>query len=53
MDFITHLPSSANKTIIWVVVDRLTKFAHFVALHTSFTAASLASTFLTETYRLQ
>ncbi|KAL0409942.1 UNVERIFIED_CONTAM: UDP-glycosyltransferase 86A1 [Sesamum latifolium] len=25
MDFITHLPVSAGKTVIWVVVDRLTK----------------------------
>lgn len=52
MDFIINLPSSANKTVIWVVVDRLTKFAHFVALPTSFTTASLASMFLTEIYRL-
>lgn len=52
MDFITNLPVSANKTVIWVVVDRLTKFAHFVALPTSFTAASLASVFLAEIYKL-
>jgi len=43
MDFITNLPPSATKTVIWVVVDRLTKYAHFVALPTHFTAAQLAS----------
>lgn len=43
MDFITNLPSSASKTVIWMVVDRLTKFAHFVAFPTGFTALSLTS----------
>ena len=43
MDFITNLPPSATKTVIWVVVDRLTKYAHFVALPTHFTAAQHAS----------
>lgn len=52
MDFITHLPPSNNKTTIWVIVDRLTKFAHFIALPTSFTAASLAPIFISEIYRL-
>lgn len=52
MDFITNLPSSANKTVIWVVVDHLSKFAHFIALPTSFTAPSLASVFLIEVYCL-
>ncbi|KAL0366691.1 UNVERIFIED_CONTAM: Retrovirus-related Pol polyprotein from transposon.6 [Sesamum radiatum] len=52
MDFITHLPSSNGKTVIWVVVDRLTKFAHFLALPTGFTAVTLASLFLQEIYRL-
>lgn len=52
MGFITNLPSSAIKTVIWVVVDRLTKFAHFVALPTHFTATSLAAVFMSEIYRL-
>jgi hypothetical protein len=52
MDFITHLPLTHNRSCIWVIVDRLTKFAHFIALPTSFTAASLAPIFITEIYRL-
>ncbi|KAK4428680.1 hypothetical protein Salat_1167800 [Sesamum alatum] len=46
------LPPSVGKTVIWVVVDRLTKFAHFVALSGGFSAASLAATFLLDIYRL-
>ncbi|PNY00428.1 hypothetical protein L195_g023708, partial [Trifolium pratense] len=52
MDFITHLPMTHNRSCIWVIVDRLTKFAHFIALPGSFTAASLAPIFITEIYRL-
>ena len=52
MDFITNLPSFGSKTTIWVVVDRLTKFAHFIALPTGISASSLAKTFITEIYRL-
>lgn len=52
MDFITGLPNSKGKTTIWVVVDRLTKFAHFIALSGTYTAVSLASIFMKEIYRL-
>ena len=47
MDFITNLPPSRNFTIIMVVVDRLTKSAHFEALPTQFTAAKSAEVFVT------
>jgi len=52
MNFITHLPSSAGHTVIWVVCDCLTKYAHFVALPTHFTAPTLACRFSIEICRL-
>ncbi|GKC91091.1 ty3-gypsy retrotransposon protein [Tanacetum coccineum] len=52
MDFITNLPNSNGKSAIWVIVDRLTKFAHFLALPPHYTAASLATLFLNHIYRL-
>ena len=52
MDFVTNLHVSSNKTVIWVVVDRLTKYAHFIALPTHFTTSYLASMFLSEIHRL-
>ena len=32
MDFITGLPNSEGRSVIMVVVDRITKYAHFCAL---------------------
>ncbi|KAL0439382.1 UNVERIFIED_CONTAM: Retrovirus-related Pol polyprotein from transposon [Sesamum latifolium] len=42
MDFIIHLPPVGSKLMIWMVVDRLSKYAHFITLPSKFTAASLA-----------
>lgn len=52
MDLITHLPLSYGKTVIWIVIDRLSKYAHFLALQTHFTAQTLAAIFSSEIYRL-
>ena len=46
MDFIDSLPSSQGKSTILVVVDRLTKYAHFCALRHPYTAASVARIFV-------
>ena len=54
MDFITGLPESNGFTQIWVVVDRLTKMAHFVPVRTGAKspAKELAETFAREVWRL-
>ncbi|KAJ0940339.1 putative nucleotidyltransferase, Ribonuclease H [Helianthus annuus] len=52
MDFITCLPVSHGKTVIMVVVDRLSKYGHFIALPSSFTSVTVATAFITEIVRL-
>ena len=38
MDFLTHLPWTSRKhDAVWVIVDRLTKSAHFLAVRMTFT----------------
>ena len=46
MDFIIGLPNSAGYSAILVVVDRLTKVAHFSSLKSGFTAKSVAEIFM-------
>lgn len=52
MDFITGLPRSNGLDCIWVLIDRSTKYAHFVGLRHPFTAKSLADIFMKEIVRL-
>nr|APU93382.1 putative gag-pol polyprotein [Marshallia obovata] len=49
MDFITKLPKTkrGNDTI-WVVVDRLTKSAHFLPIREKYTSEKIAETFVNE-----
>ncbi|PNX97560.1 retrotransposon-related protein, partial [Trifolium pratense] len=51
MDFITNLPKSNGYEAILVVVDRLSKYSHFVPLKHPFTARSIASIFVKEIVR--
>jgi len=46
MDFITSLPKSEGKSFIMVVVDRLTKYAHFCALSHPFKANIVSTAFM-------
>jgi hypothetical protein len=52
MDFITGLPRAQGKDCIFMVVDRLTKFAHFFPISTDFSAAQVAELFFREVFRL-
>ncbi|KAI3751218.1 hypothetical protein L2E82_22266 [Cichorium intybus] len=49
MDFITKLPKTPrNADTIWVIVDQLTKSAHFIPIQETSTAQKLASIFIKE-----
>lgn len=52
MDFIEGLPKSLGYSVILVVVDRYTKYNHFIALKHPFTAAHIAHTFLLNIVKL-
>lgn len=52
MDFIDELPKSNGKTTIFVVVDRLSKFAHFIPISHPYTAATIAQVFFENIFKL-
>ena len=52
MDFITGLSRAQGKDCIYVVVDHLTKFAHFFSITTTYTATQAARLFFKEIFWL-
>jgi hypothetical protein len=52
MDFITGLPNSCGFSVIIVVIDRLTKYSHFVAQKTDYTSRSVAEAFMSQIVKL-
>lgn len=52
MKFIMGLPKAQGKDCIYVVVYRLTKFAHFFAITSSFSVAQVVDLFFHEVFRL-
>src|SRR3989442_13158334 len=53
MDFVTALPQTQRKRdAIWVIVDRLTKSAHFILIQGGISLDQLATEYVNEVVRL-
>jgi hypothetical protein len=52
MDFIVGLPKSGNKSIIMVVIDHLSRYAHFYSLQYPFTASIVAQIFMDQVFKI-
>ena len=53
MDFVTHLPRTPQRhDAVWVIVDRLTKSAHFLAVRMTFTLESFCRLYIREIVQL-
>jgi hypothetical protein len=53
MDFIVGLPNTSQKhDSIWVIIDQLTKTAHFLPVHTTYNAKKYAEIYLDQIIRL-
>ena len=53
MDFMTHLPRTPQgHDAVWVMVDRLTKSTHFLALRMTFTLERFCRLYIREIVRL-
>ncbi|GJY55317.1 retrotransposon-related protein [Tanacetum coccineum] len=52
MDFIDRLPMSSGKTVIMVVVGRLSKYAHFIPMSHPYSAIQVAQLFMDNVYKL-
>ena len=54
MDFVTHLPRTSRKhDAVWVIVDRLTKSAHFLVMRMTFTLREFYKLYIREIVRIQ
>jgi len=53
MDFITGLPTTRKgNDSIWVIIDRLTKSAHFIPIKTRYRPPEYANLYLAEIFKL-
>jgi len=53
MNFVTHLPRTWREhDFIWVIVDRLTKTAHFLSIDLRISIQKLAQIYISEIVRL-
>ena len=53
MDFVTNLPQTLRRhNAVWVIVDRLTKWAHFLAVRITFTLEEFYRLYIREIFWL-
>ena len=53
MDFVTHFPQTQRRhDVVWVIVDRLTKSAHFLAVRMTFKLGEFCWLYICEIVRL-
>ena len=52
MDFVEGLPKSQMKTMVFVVVDRLTKYAYFIPLFHPYTTAKVVNIYMQFVFKL-
>jgi hypothetical protein len=52
MDFIEGFPKVGGKSIVLTMVDRFSKYGHFIALGHPYSAASVAKAFFDEIVKL-
>lgn len=52
MDFVCGLPPSKGYTVIYVVIDRLSKYGHFMPLKGDFSSTVVAETFIQAVLKL-
>ena len=52
MDFVERFPKSGGKDVVMVVVDRLTKYGHFIAPIHPFTVSTVAAAYMDNVFKL-
>lgn len=52
MDFVEGFPRAGGKTVVLTMVDRFSKYAHFIAIRHPYTASSVTRAFFDDIVRL-